>query len=177
MPRSCSSHLLLLLRGHDYISRAGFVVGASFLGLIVAVFTYEVLLRYFFGAPTRWASDIVSFMLLASVFLVSPWLARGGGHVAVTLLPDMLPRTRASWVYRAGYLIGAAVCVWAGTIGLGELITLAQRGTMTLSSFPIPKWVLTLFICYGLINTGLYFLRLSLAPSDATGKPIGDLDA
>ena len=81
----------------------------------------------------------------------------------------MLP-SRASRVLRAsGYLVGVVVCWWAGVIALGEVGTLYARGTLTLTSFRIPKWILTALIAYGLLNTGLYFMRLA-----ATGIPVRD---
>ena len=158
-----------LLRHHDLVTFAGFVAGSAALGLIVAIFSYEVFMRYALAAPTTWSSDAVSFLLLISVFLVSPWLAREGGHVAVTLLPDMLPKRPSQLLLRAGYLAGAVVCFWAGYISIGEVALLFDRGTMTLSSFRVPKWILTALITYGLINTGLYFLRLVFAGPARSG--------
>lgn len=149
-----------ILRVQDKISWAGFILGASALGAIVAIYAFEVISRYVFGAPTLWASDFVSFLLLISVFATAPWLTREGGHVAVTIVPDMLPAFRDA-ILRAGFLLAAGVCLWASWICLGENIYLYNRGTETLTTIRIPKWTLTAFITYGLLNSGLYFLRLA----------------
>ncbi|MCT4685600.1 MAG: TRAP transporter small permease [Roseicyclus sp.] len=152
---------------HDVISHTGFVLGAGAIGLIVVIYAYEVTMRYFFVAPTMWASDFVSFLLLFSVFLVMPWLTREGGHVAVTLLPDMLPERLGALVLRLGWVAGAAACLWAAWISLQENIVLFERGTATLTVVRFPKWTLTAVITYGLLNSGLYFARLAVA--GATG--------
>lgn len=149
-----------ILVAQDAISRAGFLVGTVALGAIVVIYAFEVVSRYVFGAPTMWASDFVSFLLLISVFATAPWLTRGGGHVAVTILPDMLPMGR-DLVLRAGFLAAAAVCLWASWICLGENMYLYGRGTSTLTTVRVPKWILSAFITYGLLNSGLYFLRMT----------------
>ena len=72
----------------------------------------------------------------------------------------MLPAFR-DVILRAGFLLAACVCLWASWICLGENIYLYNRGTETLTTIRIPKWTLTAFITYGLLNSGLYFLRLA----------------
>lgn len=148
-----------ILTFQDRFSRLGFILGATALGLIVAIYAFEVISRYVFDAPTLWASDFVSFLLLISVFATAPWLTREGGHVAVTIVPDLLPKWRELLI-RVGFLSAAVVCLWAGWICLGENIHLYNRGTSTLTTIRIPKWILSAFITYGLVNSGLYFLRL-----------------
>lgn len=148
---------------HDALSFAGFVGGAAALGLIVVIYAYEVTMRYFFVAPTMWASDFVSFLLLISVFLAMPWLTKEGGHVAVTLLPDLLPARLGKALLRLGFLAGAVACLWASWISLQENVVLFDRGTVTLTVVRVPKWMLTAFITYGLFNSGLYFMRAVFA--------------
>lgn len=67
-----------VLRLQDIVSRAGFVLGAASLGAIVVIYAFEVVSSYVFGAPTKWASDFVSFLLLISVSATAPWLTREG---------------------------------------------------------------------------------------------------
>jgi len=156
-----SSVLASVLRWHDVMSRTLYQLGIFALSLIVVIYSYEVVSRYLFGAPTRWASDFVSFLLLITVFLVMPWLTRAGGHVAVTVLNDQLPERGRQVMMRGGYLFGAAACLCLGYIVYFEALTLFERGSGTLSTVSIPKWVLFALICYGLLNSGLYFLRLA----------------
>ena len=151
-----------ILKAQDALTWVGFLLGATALGAIVLIYAYEVISRYMFGAPTMWASDFVSFLLLISVFATAPWLTRDGGHVAVTILPDMVPALREV-ILRAGFLVAAGVCLWATWICVGENIYLFQRGTSTLTTIRIPKWILSAFITYGLLNSGLYFIRLTFA--------------
>lgn len=156
---------------HDLVSRGAFGLACTALAIIVASFAYEVVMRYAFNAPTLWASDLVSFLLLASVFFAAPWLTRDGGHIAITLLPDMLPRRGANLVLRAGFLVSAAVCAWTGWIVAEEVAILVSRGTRTLSGVSIPKWWLVALILFGFVGSSLYFVRLAFGPmaTDGTG--------
>lgn len=152
--------LAAVLRVHDFVSKVLYQLGVLALGLIVIIFMYEILSRYFLNAPTRWASDFVTFLLLIKVFLVLPWLTRSGGNVAVTVLNDQLPERGRKFMFASGYLIAAVICLYLGYVVFLETLTLHSRGTRTLSTVSIPKWILYAFICYGLFNAGLYFMRL-----------------
>lgn len=160
---SRTTALTRLLALHDGVSKAAWHAAAVALGVVVAIFTYEVFSRYVLGAPTRWASDVVAFLLLATVFLAAPWLARTQGHVAVTILPDLLPPGAQRALIAAGYLVGAAVCFWAAWMCVTETALLQRRGTMTLTSFRIPKWWLMVVMTYGLADCGLQFIRAAAA--------------
>lgn len=152
-----------VLRIHDMMSQLGAWVGAAALGLIVVIFTYEVTMRYFLGAPTYWASDFVAFLLLVSVFFYLPWLTRQGGNIAVTLLPDMMPARASQLLLGAGFLVAGAVCLWSAQIGWYETERLFRRNTMTLTTVRLPKWIFLMIITYGLGNAGLHFLRLAMS--------------
>jgi C4-dicarboxylate transporter, DctQ subunit len=153
-----------ILELHDAVSLRISWAGAAALGLIVAIYSYEVTMRYLLGAPTRWANDFVAFLLLISVFSYLPWLTREGGNIAVTLLPDLLSERAGQWILRTGFLISAGVCLWATWIGVQETERLFQRNTMTLTTVRLPKWAFLALIVYGLGNSGLYFLRLAMSP-------------
>lgn len=161
-----------ILHVHNLISRTAWHLAAASLGLVVVIFAYEVTSRYVFGAPTRWASDAVSFLLLVTVFLAAPWLARTRTHVAVTILPDLLPPRAERVLVAAGFATGAVVCFWAVWICIGETALLRNRGTMTLTSFRIPKWWLLLAMSYGLLDCGLQFLRAAVEKISERGNAI-----
>ena len=150
-----------LLRIQDAISLAGQWLSGLALAAIVIIYAYEIVMRYFVGAPTIWASDFVSFLLLVSVFSALPWLTREGGNVAVTLLPDYLPSALGDTLLRAGFLVSGAACIWVAYIGLQETLLLYERNTMTLTTIRVPRWPMLALITLGFLDSGLYFLRLT----------------
>ena len=49
-----------LAKAHDAVTHVGFIGAACCLAVIVCSYCYEVVARYFFSAPTEWASSLVS---------------------------------------------------------------------------------------------------------------------
>ncbi len=153
-------------RVHDWIVTASYWLGSAALGLIVAIFSYEVVMRYFFAAPTKWGSDAVSFLLLISVFLVIPHVTRIGGNVSVPIFLDMMQTRPADLLRRFGLALGAGVSLWTSYVFWGETRRLFERGTVTLTTVQFPKWILFAFILFGMLNVGLCFLRLAFGKSN-----------
>ena len=81
--------------GHDLLSRVCFGVAATLLAVIVFSFSFEVVARYVFRAPTEWAVPLVSYVLAASIFLAMPELTRRSAHVSINVLIENAPPWRA----------------------------------------------------------------------------------
>ena len=144
---------------HDAVTSASFAAAAAVLAAIAFSFCYEVTARYFFAAPTSWANAFVSYLLCAAIFLAVPELTRRRAHVAINLLLDRLPSKSAvvlNRVIRAG---GAAACLLATWITANATFDQISLGIDTISTYPIPKWWVSIFIPYGMLSSGLYFLR------------------
>ena len=130
--------------GHfELLARAGA------LGLIVMIFSYEVFSRYLMGAPTKWASDFVSFLLLISIFLVLPHVTRIDGNVSVPILLNVLGRRASDFMRRLGFVLGAAVCLWAGYIFLDETLRLIDRVRPRSPACGFPNGSCSPFSCSG----------------------------
>lgn len=149
----------ILTRAHDKLSQLSFWLGSLSLAAITAIFCLEVTARYFFNAPLIWAVDTVSLLLLCSVFFVIPWLTREGGHVAITIFPDMLPARFRPAIHRGVYIVSAVACFLAGYILVKDTGRVFERGLMTLATIPMPRGPFAALVSYGVISSGLYFLR------------------
>jgi len=70
---------------------SGFIMLAMTLGV-----TYEVIMRYFFNAPTRWAFELNIYLLCACALLAGGYCLLQEGHVRVDILyVRFSPRTKA----------------------------------------------------------------------------------
>jgi C4-dicarboxylate transporter DctQ subunit len=151
--------LKLLARLHDGITDVGFQLSKLCLGIIVFAYCFEVVSRYFFNAPTWWADEAVSYALCIGIFLMMPYVTRGKGHVAVTLVLEVLPprETRIlTWVI---YLLGFLACAAATWINLDENIRQVVKDVQLMRVKPLPKWWISVWITYGFASSALYFLR------------------
>ena len=144
---------------HDGLTFFAAVLASIGLISIVTFYVYEVITRYFFNAPTAWVSDFVSYALAASIFLALPKVTKDKGHVAVTILVDVVPETIANYVHTIISLIGFGCLGLAAYISLQENIRQFTKNIETLAIIPIPQWWVSSFITFGLALSALYMLR------------------
>ena len=164
--------LRLVGLAHDRLTQAGFALAALLVAGIAASFCYEVVVRYFFNAPTAWTYDVGSYFLCAVIFLAMPELTRRGAHVSVNLIPERLPPHQARILNIGIGLLAAAACFAATWITGTETWRQYQQGVSTISALTIPKWWVSVVIPYGMLSSAIYFLRqLGRPPSGEV--PIG----
>ncbi len=152
---------------HDALTQAAAVLAAVGLMCIVTFYVYEVVTRYFFNSPTAWVSDFVSYTLAASVFLALPKVTKDKGHVAVTIIVDMLSERFAAKIHTVVSLIGFLCLSFAAYISLQENIRQFSKNIETLAIIPIPQWWVSGFITFGLLLSALYMLRHGWAQQEA----------
>ncbi len=78
-----------LVRG---ISLAAGLLAAGLLAAAVVVVCQMVFIRYVLGSSTVWQTEFVTYALVATTFLGSPYVLALKGHVMVDLLPLYLRR-------------------------------------------------------------------------------------
>ncbi len=152
---------------HDWLTQAAAILAAIGLICIVAFYVFEVVTRYVFNAPTAWVSDFVSYTLAASVFLALPKVTRDRGHVAVTILVDILPDRIAGLTQLVVSLIGFGCLSLASWVSLQENIRQYTKGIETLAIVAIPQWWVSSFITLGLAFSALYMLRHAFPSGNA----------
>ena len=153
----------------DRLTVAGFMLAAGLVGVVAAIFCYEVVVRYFFGSPTAWTYDVGCYLLAAVIFLSLPEMTRRGAHIHVNLIFDRLPPDGARVLRLAIGLLAVAACLIRRLdhrqrdVG-GNTCRTCRR----ISALPIPKWWVSIFIPYGLLSSALHFLRQLGAPPGGT---------
>lgn len=144
---------------HDAITRFGFFCAVLCLVIIVCSYTYEVGARYFFSAPTTWAASLVSYMLCCLVFLAMPELTRQRVHIFISIVLDSMSERQATHFQRAAYVVAGVACVLAAAFCLDATVKQYASNISTVSEWRVPKWLLSAAISYGLLSTGIYYLR------------------
>jgi TRAP-type C4-dicarboxylate transport system permease small subunit len=152
---------------HDAITRGSYQLAALIVILIACSYCYEVAARYFFNAPTSWANAVVSYLLCAVIFLAMPEQTRRHTHIAITVLVDRAGATRRRIWQMLIAVIAAATCFAVFWISASETWAQFRDGVLTVATYEIPKWWISIFIAYGLLSSALYFLRKALDPHDA----------
>lgn len=150
-----------LARAHDAVTDIGGHLGKLCLGIIVFAYCYEVVARYFFGAPTWWANEVVSYALCIGCFLLMPEVTRASGHVAVTLIVDLMPTAQTAWLARPLQLCAFVTCGVATWISLDENIRQIAEDVHLMKVHPIPQIYISAWITYGFASSAIYFLRMA----------------
>lgn len=86
--------------------------GSSFLIFaLILTLTYEVVARYFFGAPTQWSFNLTYFISSFFLMLSMGYTWQCGEHVSVDLISSRLPR-RAAAVLNVVFILGLFFLAW-----------------------------------------------------------------
>ena len=141
--------------------------------IIVAALAFcvglEVVMRYFFDAPTRWVIEFSEYALLWLAFLSSAWILRQEGHVRVELLTEMLsPRWQRRLHFVTSWL-GAAVCAVFFWVSTTYVLGIRESGEILFKSVPIEKWTVMAVIPPGLALLAIQFVRRAFQPPPAAG--------
>lgn len=150
---------------HDAITRLGFGIAGALLGVIALSFCYEVVSRYFLGSPTEWASPLVSYAMLVMIFLAFPEMSRNAAHISINILVETVAASTAIKMMRAARAVAAFACLLAAWFCFKESLNQFDADIWTNPPFALPKWVISIFIPYGLLSSALYFVRQSVNPS------------
>lgn len=169
--------LARLARAHDVVTDIGGHIGKLCLCGIVFAYCYEVIARYFFGAPTWWANELVSYALCIGCFSLMPEVTRAGGHVAVTVIVEHMPSTQTALLSRLLNLCAFVTCGAATWISLDENIRQVLQDVHLMKVYPLPQIYISVWITYGFASSAIYFLRKSCdQPADTVdlrgGAPV-----
>jgi TRAP-type C4-dicarboxylate transport system permease small subunit len=163
-----------LFRWHDKLTEASKWLAVLLLVAIAFSFSYEVLARYVFNAPTQWANAFVAYFLGAAIFLVVPELTRANSHVTINLIYDALPPGPRRALEQFARVVAGCMCLFAAWFCGTETFDQFRGGIETISAWPIPKWWISIFVPYGFASAALYFFRqLREAPAPQTESIIG----
>lgn len=112
----------------------------------VALTAYEVVLRYFFNAPTTWVHETTIALTAAAFIIGGAYTLHRRDHIRIGLVFDVLP---APWRRRLGIVnlliaLGylAALCYGAAVQAGKSLAVMETTGTA--SNLPIPVALKTL---------------------------------
>lgn len=151
------------------LSTACAAVAAVMLLTAALVITWSVIYRAT-GASTYWEIEFSVYMMVASLFLASPYCLATQGHVGVDLLSHYLPRALARPLAIGVGLVGLAVCVYLAWAGAELTMHAFARGERTESTWAPLKWPLFLAMPVGLGLTALQYVADLLRETIEPGR-------
>ena len=138
---------------NEVVGRVVAVVAVIFAAIII----YDVVMRYVFNAPTRWAFDVTKQLFGFYFVMLGGYALRHQSHVRVDLVTGALPRGARRWVEVAGYPIFFFPFAWVFlTRSYDFAMTSWQQGEVTYGAVALPVYPLKIAMA---VAAGLLLLQ------------------
>lgn len=138
---------------NEIVGRIVVVLAIVFMGVII----YDVVLRYAFNAPTRWAFDVSKQLYGFYFILLGGYALRHQAHVRVDLLLERFGDGLRRWVEVAGYVIFFFPFTWVFlTRSYDFARTSWTQGETTYGAVAIPVYPLKAALC---VAAGLLLIQ------------------
>ena len=114
----------------EWYTRLYGYIGAFIILLLVVAMVYEVLARYFFSAPTKWAFEM-AYMLMGTSFMFGiAYCMQMGRHIRVDFVYDHVSLKKRQVIDLVGYMFLIPMLLWL-TWGVWEYFADAYRADET----------------------------------------------
>jgi TRAP-type C4-dicarboxylate transport system permease small subunit len=145
------------------------LLAAVIVAALAGCVALEVIMRYFFGAPTRWVIEFSEYALLWLAFLAGAWILRAEGHVRVEMLTEALSPRWQRRMHVVTSWIGAGVCTVLCWTTTSYVLRIHETGEILFKSVPVEKWVIMAVMPPGLALLAIQFVRRAFRPPPAAG--------
>lgn len=137
--------------------RGGEFVGAIAIALIAAIVLFDVIARAL-GAPTLWALEVTSYLMVAAALMAAGAVETRGEHFDMRLLNDRLPRRAARVI---DLLVAVLTCAFVLAVAWGGFMFVKQSIAFGFRSATLLK--VPLYLPQSLVAIGLTLLLLACA--------------
>lgn len=108
---------------------------------LMVVVTYEVVSRYLLNAPTAWADEIASYLLIQIVFLGLAQNLLRGDHIRIEIVTERATAGARRWLELLAYVAGLAFSVMLLTGTWIRFQNFWSRNTVSDSPLMTPLWI------------------------------------
>jgi len=165
----------------ERIVGGGGFLGILSLGFMVISITYDVILRYFFAAPTNWALEVNTFLLVFLCVVPAADVLKSGVQIRITFLTERLlakTRNRLDFLRAIAGFLFCAVMTWKGAV---MALHAWQHNDRMSTSLGTPMVIPYLFLPIGFGLLGLQYLaflkRKKKKPEQMDGAPAARSEA
>jgi C4-dicarboxylate transporter DctM subunit len=149
-------------RTASFLNKAITCIGffGGILVLLNGIFvTYEVVMRYFFNAPTTWVLETSIYLIIVATFLSLAYVMLERGHVNVDFITTHLSGKSLSLLNIATSVFAILYCVVLGWEGWKMAFKAYQLGERSPTILGVPLWIPEVFIPFGSALLTFQFIR------------------
>ena len=150
LSRVAAAELTLPGRAVASLVRVLAIVAALGILAMALATAYDVSARYFFNSPTTWATEISTYLLIASVFFGAGYTHLSGGNVRIKLVLDRLTPSGARDLELATAWLALIYVAVAGWQAILLILSDYQHGSRIFSLLLTPSWMPKTPIAIGL---------------------------
>ncbi|MFC1868532.1 TRAP transporter small permease subunit [Thermodesulfobacteriota bacterium] len=171
--------------GNRFFSRLGWAFDrlldfTALLACLLVIFLllsvcYEVVMRYFFDAPTDWVVEYASLTVLWIPFLVSAYVLRLDRHTRMDILVSRFSPTTQAVINVISYIICAIICAGVAIYGTKVTWYYYTNSSVTETFLMLTKWPLMSIIPFSCILLFIEIIRKILKSlAEITGKTFSE---
>lgn len=149
-------------------------LGAVALLVIALMATVDVFATKVFGHPLRNVTELVTYMNVPVVFFCIGFVQLDRGHTHIDLIYRHFPLAVHKAIHIVGYVIGTAVCGFAGWRGM--VLALQKFDSMAYASGPTSFLVWPFVVCIGVGYLVLALSFLWCIPRELLGRSPYSID-
>ena len=106
-----------------------------------AMLSYEVVARYFFLSPTKWAAELSQLCLIYGTLLSMSWLLQHRRHIQINAITTRLPDNTHRITALVTMVILIVFCAYVTAYGWTIFADSFERGRTTGSLLDLPSWI------------------------------------
>lgn len=158
-PRKIRKILFLYTRFVEQLVNVTGLMGAFILFIISLLTFYEVLMRYFFKAPTTWSIDYSIYLIMWGTFLGAAFTLKAGSHIYVDIILMRFPEKMRKIITVGIYCLIIIFCLILAWRGFVSCLNAYQYKEITLSYTRTPLYIPLLSIPIGAVLMVLETVR------------------
>jgi TRAP-type C4-dicarboxylate transport system permease small subunit len=153
--------MIKMEKGLDYFEKALNIICRVFLGAIITIIFYGVIMRYIFSRPPAWAEELSRFIFIWMIMLGAVVVTREQSHIELTILVDHLPKkvrlvisifTRLLMICFCWVMIQQGVKIYPIVAEAASPTFAISMGWLYLS-IPVGGFLMTIFILENMIKS------------------------
>jgi len=129
----------------------------AFLAILFAF--YGVIMRYVFNSSPEWTEEIIMYMIIWTVFIISSTLAEERGHVGATFVVERFPPQARRVVEIFTGILALVFCVLICIGGYQIVYVTYTIDERSLSSLRVPLWFTYLAIPAGMTLIAVRYIK------------------
>lgn len=140
-------------------SHLGGIVGGILLTIAALMVFYEICMRFFFGSPSTWVTEISTYLIVAATLISLAYVAKENAHIRVDFITAMLSPRANQILEITNSLFALVFLLLLSWEGIKLAVDAYIVGEMTATIIRAPRFILLGLVPLGSILFTLQYLR------------------